>query len=237
MTATEQLRIQADVARILICDDHVVFAESLAHLLTSVGHVVVGVTHHPDEAVSVLRRAQPDVCLLDVTFGADSVLYRLADIRNASPCTRVVLLSGQVDDGLVIAGRAAGVRGVANKCQPVDAILAIIDAVTSGNIVMPDAAALAPAAASPSPARSASDIARLAAYLTPREREVLGALVRGFDTTKSARTLTIAVATARCHVQSVLTKLGAHSRLEAATTAVRSGMVDPETGDWLGPVG
>jgi DNA-binding NarL/FixJ family response regulator len=77
---------------------------------------------------------------------------------------------------------------------------------------------------------------RMAAFLTPREREVLGALVRGQDTTRLARELGIAGATARCHIQSVLTKLGAHSRLEAATTAVRFGMVNPQTGRWLLPV-
>jgi two-component system, NarL family, nitrate/nitrite response regulator NarL len=62
---------------------------------------------------------------------------------------------------------------------------------------------------------------------------VLGALVRGDDTSKLARSLGIASATARCHVQNVLTKLGAHSRIEAATNAVRHGMVSPNTGRWL----
>jgi two-component system nitrate/nitrite response regulator NarL len=77
----------------------------------------------------------------------------------------------------------------------------------------------------------------LAAFLTPREREVLSALVCGDDTKKVARSLGIAAATARCHIQSLLTKMGAHSRLEAATTAVRSGMINPETGQWLTPTG
>jgi len=48
--------------------------------------------------------------------------------------------------------------------------------------------------------------------------------------------LGITANTARCHIQAVLMKLGAHSRLEAATTAVRYGMVDPQTGKWLLPV-
>ena len=62
---------------------------------------------------------------------------------------------------------------------------------------------------------------------------MLSALVRGDDTNTLARSLGIAAATARCHIQNVLTKLGAHSRLEAATRAVRNGMVSPETGAWL----
>ncbi len=62
---------------------------------------------------------------------------------------------------------------------------------------------------------------------------MLRGLVRGDDTNKLARSMGIASATARCHIQNVLTKLGVHSRLEAATSAVRYGLVSPETGDWL----
>jgi two-component system nitrate/nitrite response regulator NarL len=57
--------------------------------------------------------------------------------------------------------------------------------------------------------------------------------VRGQDTARLARSLGVAETTARCHVQAVLMKLGAHSRLEAATTAVRYGMVNPADGRWL----
>jgi DNA-binding NarL/FixJ family response regulator len=142
-----------------------------------------------------------------------------------------VLLSGQIDRALVDAGRAAGVRGIAHKRQPVVEILAIIERVNAGDTALPDGEAFG--SPGPAAARSVNDAQRLAAFLTPREREVLSALVCGYDTTKIARSLDIAAATARCHVQSVLTKIGAHSRLEAATTAVRCGMINPGTGAWL----
>jgi len=233
MNPAGQIGGRADYAmRILVCDDHVVFAESLAHLLVSAGHDVVAVTHHPDEALAVLRRTQVDVCLLDVVFGSDRVTARMADIRSASPRTRTVLLTGQIDDALIEAARAAGVRGVTDKRQPAAEILAIIERVHAGEIALPDGEGHEP----PPPTvglRVANDAQRLATFLTPREREVLSELVRGHDTTKIAKGLGIAGATARCHVQSVLTKIGAHSRLEAATSAVRHGMIDPETGEWL----
>jgi two-component system nitrate/nitrite response regulator NarL len=221
-----------DPIRILVCDDHVVFAESLAHLLESAGHDVVGVTHHPDVALAVLRRTPVDICLLDVMFGADNAVTRMADIRSVSPRTRTVMLSGQIDDALVKAGQAAGVRGFTDKRQPAVEILAIIERVHTGETVLPGRDTLRPPVHAVR-LRAANDVQRLASYLTPREREVLSKLVLGHDTTKIARGLGIAGATARCHVQSVLTKIGAHSRLEAATTAVRHGMVDPETGEWL----
>lgn len=217
--------------RLLICDHHVVFAESLAHLLTARGYDVAGVTHHPEKLVHVLGRKQVDVCLLDVVFGDDLVIELLPDLRTASPRTRLVVLTAGADARLLSAVRSAGVHGLADKRRPVDEMLRVLERVITGESV------LEPELAAPPPVnsvrRNGNDAHLLASFLTAREREVLCGLVRGDDTKKLARSMGIASATARCHIQNVLTKLGAHSRLEAATSAVRYGMVSPETGEWL----
>jgi two-component system, NarL family, nitrate/nitrite response regulator NarL len=220
--------------RVLVCDDHVVFAESLAHLLAALHKHVVAVTFHPGQAVAVLRREQVDVCLLDVAFGSDSAMSWLAMLRSASPRTHIVLLTGHLDDTVLAAGRLAGVRALVDKRRPIAEIVATLDRVHAGESLVPDAAIARPAG--PVRRSAPGSAQRLAEFLTPREREVLSALVRGADTGKLARTLGIAQATARSHIQSVLTKMGAHSRLQAATAAVRYGMVHPETGEWLLPV-
>jgi DNA-binding NarL/FixJ family response regulator len=217
--------------RLLICDHHVVFAESLAHLLTARGYDVVGVTHHPDQLLQLLRREPVDVCLLDVVFGDDSIVDRLPALRTASPATHLVVLTAGLGAGLLNAARAAGISGVADKRQPVTEMLQVLDRVVAGESVIE--ADRTPPPLDNSARRHGNDAQRLASFLTPREREVLCGLVRGDDTNKLARSMGIASTTARCHIQNVLTKLGAHSRLEAATSAVRHGMVSPETGDWL----
>jgi two-component system nitrate/nitrite response regulator NarL len=66
---------------------------------------------------------------------------------------------------------------------------------------------------------------------------VLSELVRGADTTTLARRLAISRSTARDHIQSVLTKMNAHSRLELVSIAVKDRLVDPTTGLWLYDVG
>ncbi len=71
--------------RVLICDDHVVFAESLAHLLGMLGPEVVAITFHPDQAIAVLRREPIDVGVLDVEFGTETVLDWLPEIRAVEP--------------------------------------------------------------------------------------------------------------------------------------------------------
>jgi len=220
--------------RLLICDDHLVFAESLACVLVAAGRDIVGVTHSPGELLEVLCRDRVDVCLLDVRFGTDTALNWLADVRAVSPQTRIVLLTAQVDGSVIAAGRAARVEAVAEKSRPVQEIMEILDRVCAGESVLPSATPVQAAVAGPV-RRPHNDGQRLAGFLTPRERQVLSALVRGDNTHQLAGLLGITSATARCHVHSVLTKLGAHSRIEAATSAVRYGMIDPQTGDWVRP--
>jgi two-component system, NarL family, nitrate/nitrite response regulator NarL len=219
--------------RVLVCDDHVVFADALAYLIASFGKQVSAVTYHPDQAIEVLRRERVDICLLDVMFGTETVLGRLGELRDASPETGLVILAAVLDQELLAVARAMGVRGMADKRLPAAGMIDLLERVHAGESVV-RAHVSAPVAADRRRSPS-NDMERLAASLTPRERDVLGALVHGDGTRKLAGSLGIAPATARCHIQNVLAKLGAHSRLEAATSAVRHGMVSPDTGEWLLP--
>jgi DNA-binding NarL/FixJ family response regulator len=217
---------------ILICDDHVVFADSLAHLIRARSSDSVAVTYHPDDAMRALGETKTDILILDVMFDDESVLDRLTSLREISPCTRLLVLTGRLDDMTIAAGRAAGVVGFAEKVQSAKDIMTTIAKISVGTVVIPDGferATHASAMGHP-PGQAAR---RLASFLTPRERQVLSALVGGSDTATLASELNISRATARSHIQSMLTKMNVHSRLEAATSAVRNGLVNPETGEWL----
>jgi two-component system nitrate/nitrite response regulator NarL len=217
--------------QLLICDQHVLFAESLAHLLTAQGHRATALTRRVDQLADVLRRESVDVCLLDMPTDANDAAHRFAELRARSPGTHLVLLTENVDAVVLETARAAGVRGVANKRRPAADILHLLDRVLAGESVMlTDNTLPLPVSAARHHGNHAQ---RLARFLTPREREALCGLVRGDDTTRIARSMGVTTNTVRCHIQNVLTKLGAHSRLEAATGAVRYGLVDPETADWL----
>ncbi len=217
--------------RAVICDDHALFADSLADVLSTSGIEIAAVTYTPEDALRALGSSAVDVCSLDVMFGNTSVLDRLAEFRWAAPRARLILLSGILDAAAVSAGRAAGVSGFADKRQSAAEIVTTFLKVAAGQTVVP-----ACLRGIPGPRRSASEpneaARRLASYLTPRERQVLSALVGGSDTTGLARQLGVTTTTARCHIQSILIKMNVHSRLEAATTAVRIGLLDPESGEW-----
>lgn len=219
--------------RLLICDDHAVFADSLAHLLSANGKEVVAVTYTVEQLIEALGDDEVDVCLLDVWFGSQSALDRLAEVRAVAPRTAIMLLTAKVDSALLRAGQAAGIPAIADKSHEVSEIMRLLDVLRGGQrLSWPDRVGI-PAVTRPAH-RAEPSAQRLASFLTPRERQVLAALVRGEDTTKLAATLGITVATARCHVQNLLTKLGARSRLQAATDAVRYGMVDAHSGEWIG---
>lgn len=217
--------------KVLICDDHAVFADALGHLVSTSGIEVVAVTYTLDSAMEVLTETHVDVCSLDVMFGAVSVLDRLPEVRRSSKRTRFMLLTALLDVSAVSAARAAGFSGFADKSQSAADIIATFFKVAAGQLVMPCALRRVPIPRQVS-SESVQAARRLASYLTPREREVLSALVAGVDTTGLAKRMGITRATARCHIQSLLVKMNVHSRLEAATTAVKLGLLDAETGDW-----
>lgn len=213
--------------KVVICDDHAVFADSLAMVLSESGHDVVGVVYSPDAALRLLRSAPADVCLIDLQFPDGSALDGLPELVRSAPATRFVVLSGSIDGDLLDAALAAGVRGFAHKGQQAGEIVAMLARVHAGDVVV-DAGS-----GSRMPLRPRSEAQRLAHYLTPREREVLIRLVRGENTATLARTMKITRSTARSHVQSVLTKLGVHSQREAVIAAARHGLVSVNTGEWL----
>jgi two-component system nitrate/nitrite response regulator NarL len=214
--------------QVLICDDHAVFADSLALVLGDAGHSVVGVTYSPDDALTVLRNRPADVCLIDLHFPAGNVLGRLAELREAAADTRFVVLSGFVDQEIIESGVRAGVHGFAHKGQQASEILGILGRVHQGEVVIDRKLG-----GHRGSTRPRSQAHRVAQFLTPREREVLSRLARGESTAALAKAMGVTRSTARSHVQSVLTKLGVHSQREAVIEAARNGLVSVETGEWL----
>lgn len=204
----------------MLCDDHRVFAECLGQLLVRHGVRVTAVTWSIDHALSVLTRAPVDVLVLDISFPEGRSVTRLAEIRRASPRTRIVLLSAETPPLLVRAALADGASGIVAKSQSARDLVVALERVHRGEVVV-DSALLIAAMSGESRHASPDTLLR---FLTDREREVLDRLVRGETTQVIAAGLGVRTSTARTHIQSVLTKLGVHSRLEAAALAVREGM-------------
>ncbi len=203
---------------LVLCDDHPIFVEALGVVLGRHGMTVSAIATTTGEIVGKVERYRPDAVVIDRHFGEDDGIDMIRPVLAASPATRVLMLTADPD--LASAGRAleAGASGFLGKTAGVSSLVAAVIRVIAGETVVD-----APLAGR-TPARS--DAHRLAGYLTPRERQCLTLIVDGCGSRAIAEQLGVSTATVRTYVQAVLTKLGVHSRLEAASFAVRHSLLD-----------
>jgi two-component system nitrate/nitrite response regulator NarL len=212
-----------DKPSLLLCDDHVLLSEALASALGRRGFTDVEIAASPAAALALLRRRRRDVCLLDLAFPDGDGLAAAREIRELQPDIQLVVLSATTDAAVVSAGFPAGIVGFCRKDMRVDAIIRAIEHVHSGHVFV-DPSLLRNAVATTTPTKGDDGVRLLTRYLTQRELEVLALLSAGESTTGIAMALGVTRSTARTHVQSVLTKLGVHSRLEAVAVAARAGL-------------
>jgi len=214
--------------RVAICEKQPIFAESLRYVLEHRGDEVVTTVATVSEAVTSVAARSADVWVLDVATAIEADPSALAALRDQSTRSALVLLVDERTPATGIDFLMPGVRAVAEKRQRIGELLTLLDRVHAG--------APLPARPRPNdpdrPHTPAREHGQVAGLLSPREREVLFGLVRGEDTLELARSLDVSVATVRSHVQNVLIKLGARTRLGAVTTAIRMGLVEPGPAMW-----
>ena len=207
---------EGSALRVLIVDDHMLFAEAIKSALESAGVVVAGVSATAEDAVTSVLRKRPDLVLMDVALPDQNGLLAGRQILQEWPEARILAVTALDERHVAEEALRIGFRGYLTKDTPVAQFVNSVRAVLDGQLIMPHRLA--------SVSRYAAgdeDVGLLAGQLTAREREVLGLLVRGASGLEIAAELSISRNTVRTHVQSILTKLQVHSRLEAATFAVR----------------
>jgi two-component system nitrate/nitrite response regulator NarL len=207
---------------IVLGDDHAVFVESLVAVLVGQGFRVPAVARSLAGTIEAVRRHRPDICLLGRRFSDGDGITAIAHVIAVSPATRVLILAADGDNDAMRRAVRLGASGYVHKTCGIRKLVHALERVIDGAVVLD-----APRAAA-STRSDVSQARRLAAHLTARERECLALLVEGLDTPAMTVRLGVSTTTVRSHVQALLTKLGVHSRLEAATFAVRYDLVDHE---------
>ena len=206
--------------RVLIIDDHEVLASSLAVVLDAEEDITaVGVAMTLEQAQAMIGTVQPDVLLLDHRMPDGDGVAAIPTLLAGRPTTGVVVLTASAADHVLLAAIEAGASGFLSKTRSLDEVTAAVRAAAAGeSVISPELLArLLPRFGRGGP--HAVD------ELTEREREVLGLVAEGLSNAAIAERLVVSVHTVRNHIASLSGKLGAHSKLEALSIAVRRGLL------------
>ena len=207
------------MARVLLADSQPLFNEALEALFSrDDAHHVVGRCSSADDAFAHVSSLRPDLVLVDAALGLDGSPNLVTRMLEACPETRVIVLGDDHDADLLLAAIRAGAAGVVGKTYGASTVLRVAGAVMQGEGAVPRGMLLELARRMVSRDRAPdSPLSRL----SPRERQVLALLSRGWDNARIGRDLFISQHTVRTHIQNILEKLGMHSKLEAATFAMQ----------------
>jgi len=205
--------------RVFIIDDHKMFTQAVAAALTEEPDMeVVGTVDTLTDARRELEKVEVDVILLDQRLPDGQGTHAAAELRAIRPGAKVVLVTAAMDPSVLNEALAAGCAGFVTKGDSIDALSAAVRAAASG--ATPVSPAMLNRLMSGDP-----NAANLTEPLTPRETAVLLFLADGMSNEEISKRLFISIHTLRNHIQSIISKLGAHSKLEAVSIAIREGLI------------
>lgn len=211
---TAEAKTQKGLIRILIADDHLVVRMGLRSMIDSQPDMrVVGEAASGAEAIELYRTHQPDILLMDLRMPGMSGVEATSAIREQFPDAHIVLLTTYDGDENIYRALQAGARAYLLKDIPRNEFLDGIRSVHSGQYCIPPAVA----------ARLAQRVPCM--ELSTRELDVLRLIVNGMSNKEIASTLSVTESTIKNHVNSILSKLNVRDRTQAATTALRRGIV------------
>jgi DNA-binding NarL/FixJ family response regulator len=221
------------MGRVLVVEDQRALADTLRLAINAQPDMgCVGAVRTVEQAMPILLSADPDVVLMDIHLPDVDGIEGTRRIKEARPGVRVLVLTADPAPELLAGAADAGASGFLAKDSSFRDILAAIRNPLDGKFLVEGAALSALLEQLPSgrPARPPRVGNRLG--LTGRELEVIDLMGQGLDPRAIAGRLMVSEHTARGHVKNVMTKLGAHSQLEAVVVATQRGLLAgrPTTG-------
>jgi len=210
--------VTKDTIRVLVVEDHNVVRQGLVALLNLVeGIDVVGEAADGEEAITQFRSHKPDVTLIDLRLPKLAGVEVIQQVRSESPQARFVVLTTYDGDEDIYRALKSGAKAYLLKGMTTEELITTIREVHAGRSHIP--AAIAERLAE----RMGTE------DLTPREAEVLEQIVSGKSNKEIATELAISEATVKTHINTLLSKLGVADRTQAATAAIRRGIVPFES--------
>ncbi|MCU0521205.1 MAG: response regulator transcription factor [Anaerolineae bacterium] len=204
--------------KVMLVDDHTVVRRGLATFLSAYEDLeLMGEATNGLEAVSLCRRHQPDVILMDLMMPKMDGIAATRTILSEYPDVKVIAMTSFEEEELVHGVLGVGAISYLLKNVTADGLAkAIREAVSGRSTLSPEAAQVL--------IRGTRPVDQPKCDLTEREREVLNLVVQGKSNRQIADALVITVATAKAHISSILSKLQVASRTEAIAYAIRHGL-------------
>jgi DNA-binding NarL/FixJ family response regulator len=207
-----------DVLQILLVEDQTLVRQGIKTILDLEPDLnVVGETDRGEDAIRMALDLRPDVILMDVQLPQMNGVEATAAICAAWPEAKVIILTTFDRDDYVFQGVRAGAQGYLLKTTPADELIQTIRRICAGEVfIQPEIAS-----------RTLREMIRPQSPLEPlseREREVLLLLAQGASNKDIADKLVISLGTVKNHVSSILAKLQAQNRTQAADIARRYGL-------------
>ncbi len=214
--------------RIIIADDHPIFRDGLKKLLeVDPQFKIIGEAADGEEAATLTRQLKPDVLLLDLAMPKVPGLDAVQELHDLSETVRIIILTAAIEREQIVKALQFGVRGVVLKESATELLIKSIHCVMGGQFwlgreslsdlvrILRDLRAI------PEPGESARPY-----NLTPRELEIVSAIVNGYTNRDIAEELKIAEQTVKHHLSNIFDKLGVSNRLELALFAVNHHIVE-----------
>jgi DNA-binding NarL/FixJ family response regulator len=212
--------------RVLIVDDHAVLRQALRLLLEAEPEVeVVGDAANGREALGACEKLLPDVVLMDMVMPGLNGLEATRQIRKRLPKTKVLILTGYMEDEQILGALQAGAAGYVVKKSDVKELLLGIQAVHRGNTYFSSAISDGDAVSQYLWQAKKGDAKAGYELLTGREREVLQLIAEGYSNQRIAQELYISVKTVEAHKAHIMSKLHAQNRTDLIRYAIRRGIV------------
>ncbi|MTV41332.1 response regulator [Duganella radicis] len=216
--------MSATPIRIMLVDDHKTMLWGLEKLIEGGGGdlQLAGTAHNNDSALQQASVLKPDVIVLDLDLEGRSSIEILPQLLQQSGA-RVMILSGNRDQGLLTQAVRLGARGVVSKEAPADVVLNGIRSVHRGETVLDPTLMNALLGQLSAPAPKADPEAARIATLTPKERKIVAVVVEsnGAPNKELASKLFIAEPTLRNNLTTIYQKLGVANRLELYVYATK----------------
>lgn len=212
--------------RIVLADDHKLFLEGIAALLSSVdGIEIVGRAHTGTEALKVIRAAKPELAILDITMPEMFGIEVTQKVKAELPDTKILILSMHLDLRMIIEVLKAGAEGYALKDSESDELVIAVTNILAGQMYL-----------SPKVIRlivkdyiqkqSVPVSAEQLKDLSARERQVLGLISESKSMKEIADELCISRSTADTHRANLMRKLGCENLSELMRFAIREGFIN-----------